>query len=503
MTRVWVRELTGWLTALAIALIVTGQVAASARSELLFRDGDSLVVALFAQSSLAGDPSNWAMSSVLFLPETAVFAGLDIILPFDVNGVLAANAVVNLLSLYGALRLAAGPRRDDRAPVAWALIAMAAFGALAMTETSSSRDALELASLLLTTTYYSATVIAVVLTIGVIRRFVVRERHGAGQLIAVAFIAAVSTLSNPLFAVWATVPLAVVLGALALRSTTRSRMLLPLVVLIGGSALGFVGRIPFAAWIANTGAGYAQPERWAESIGYYAGLLADRLSTPLGVVGTLLTVALLAGAVVRSARSRDPSERLVALAAWVIPALVVLGAIALGTHAARYLQPLAFAPVLALVATPRAFAMPRRFAMPRPRPLIAIGAALLLASSAFSVPRLASAAHAPDAALTCVTDWVDASGRTGAGQFWTVRLPKLHLADPSQLVQVDHHVNGYAWLVNRTDFDVGAVSFLIEDAQTVAWQLPLDALPDDAIECGRYRILDFGSTPLPIGQPHS
>ncbi|MFJ2551699.1 hypothetical protein [Microbacterium sp. NPDC087591] len=497
MTRVRVRELAGWLTALAIALIVTGQVAASARSELLFRDGDSLVVALFAQSWLAGDPSNWAMSSVLFLPETAVFAGLDAVLPFDVNGVLAANAVVNLLSLYGALRFAAGRRRDDRAPVAWALIAMAVFGALAMTETSSSRDALELASLLLTTTYYSATVIGVVLTIGVIRRFVVHEHHGAGQLIALALIAAVSTLSNPLFAVWATVPLTAVLGALALRSTARSRMLLPLVVLIGGTALGFIGRIPFAAWIANTGAGYAQPERWAESIGYYAGLLADRLSTPLGLAGTLLTAALLVVAIVRSARSRDPSERLVALAAWVIPVLVVLGAVALGTHAARYLQPLSFAPVLALVAAPRAFAIPR------PRPLIAIGMVVLLAASALSIPRLASAVHTPDAALTCVTDWVDASGRTGAGQFWTVRLPKLHLADPSQLVQVDHRVNGYAWLVNRTDFDVGAVSFLIEDAQTVAWQLPLDAMPDDIIECGRYRIVDFGSAPLPLGQPHS
>ncbi|MCK2035123.1 hypothetical protein KZC51_03145 [Microbacterium sp. SSW1-49] len=497
MTRVRVRELAGWLTALAIALIVTGQVAASGRSELLFRDGDSLVVALFAQSWLTGTPAHWAMSSVLFLPEAAVFAGLDAALPFDVNGVLAANAVVNLLALYGALRLVAGRRRDDGAPVAWALIGLAVFGALAMTETSSSRDALELASLLLTTTYYSATVIAVVLTIGLIRRFLVRQRQGTGLLVALAAVAALSTLSNPLFAVWATVPLTVVLAALALRSSARSQMLLPLGVLIGGTALGFVGRIPFAAWIANTGAGYAQPELWAQSIGYYTGLLADRLSTPLGVVGTLLTAALLAGAVIRSARSRDPSERLVALAAWVIPVLVVLGAIALGTHAARYLQPLAFAPVLALVAAPRALVIPH------PRPLIAIGAALLLAASAFSVPRLASTVHTPDADLTCVTDWVDASGRTGAGQFWTVRLPKLHLADPAQLVQVDHRLNGYAWLVNRTDLDVGAVSFLVEDAQTVAWQLPLDVMPEEVIDCGRYRIVDFGSMSLPLGPPHS
>ncbi|MEV4669340.1 hypothetical protein [Microbacterium sp. LWO12-1.2] len=497
MTRVWVRELAGWLGALALALIVTGQVAASARSELLFRDGDSLIVALFAQSALSGEPSHWAMSSVLFLPETAVFAGLDLILPVDVNGLLAASAVVNILAFYGALRMAAGRRRRVTAPVSWALIGTAALGVLAMTETSSSRDALELASLLLTTTYYSATVIAVVLAVGLIRRFVERRKRGAGPLLALAFVAALSTLSNPLFAVWATVPLTIVLAGLARRSATRSRMLPALAVLIAATALGLIGRMPFSAWIANTGAGYAQPALWVESVGYYAALLGDRVTTPLGIIGTLLSLGLLAFAAVRSMRVHEPAERVVALAAWVIPVLVLLGAIALGTHAARYLQPLAFAPVLALVAAPRALAIPR------PRPIIATVAVLLLAGSALSVPRLVSAAHAPDADLTCVTDWVSSSGRTGAGQFWTVRLPKLHLDDRTQLVQVDHRLNGYAWLVNRTDFDVGEVSFLIEDAQTVEWQLPLDIAPDAIVDCGRYRILDFGSTPLPLGPQHS
>ena len=497
MTRVWVRELAGWLGALALAVIVTGQVAASARSELLFRDGDSLIVALLAQSALSGGPSHWALSSVLFLPEAAAFTGLDLMLPFDANGLLATSAVVNVLAFYGALRMVAGRRRRGTAPVAWALIGTAVLGALAMTETSSSRDALELASLLLTTTYYSATVIAVALAVGLIRRFVERERRGAVLLLALAFVAALSTLSNPLFAVWATVPLTVVLAVLALRSAARSRMRLALAVLIGATALGAIGRMPFSAWIANTGAGYAQPALWAESVGYYVQLLGDRLTTPLGVIGTLLSLGLLTFAVMRSIRVHEPAERMVALAAWVIPVLVLLGAIALGTHAARYLQPLAFAPVLALVAAPRALAIPH------PRPIIATVAVMLLAGSALSAPRLVSAAQAPDADLTCVTDWVAASGRTGAGQFWTVRLPKLHLDDRTQLVQVDHRLNGYAWLVDRTDFDVGEVSFLIEDGQTVAWQLPLDVAPDEIVDCGRYRILDFGSTSLPLGPQHS
>ncbi len=509
MRGAWVREAAGWVAALGISIAVAAQVAASARSDLLFRDGDSLVVAMFARSVLEGRPLDWAMSSVLFLPESGVFAGLSAVLDTDLGGLLAVNAVVNLLALFGALRLAAGRRRDGAAPVAWSLAALAVFGLVAVTETSASRDALELASLQLTTTYYSATVVGVIAVVGVLRRAADRTSGVLGAAAAVAVISAVSTLTNPLFAAWATVPLAVILlvatllvaalrGA-ALRGAARSRTLLLLGALVVGTAIGFAARIPFAAWIANTGAGYAQPDRWAESVQYYGGLLADRLATPLGLAGTLVIVALLALAAARTVRAESAGARLVAISAWLLPLLVVIGAVALGTHAARYLQPVVFAPMLALVASPRALRVPR----PVVRAVTAAAAVLILAAGAVGVPRLAAAAHRPDADLDCVTDWVDASGRTGAGQFWTVRLPKAHLDDPTRLVQVDHRLNGYAWLVDRADFAVGEVSFLVEDAQTVPWELPVATVPEDVVTCGRYRILDFGTARLPLGPAHS
>jgi hypothetical protein len=497
MRGVWLRELSGWLGALALAVITTAQVASSARSELLFRDGDSLIVAMFARSLLSGQPLDWAMSSVLFLPESAVFAGLDSALPLDVDGLLATSAVVNLIALYGALRLVAGRRRDGSAPVAWSLLGLTVFAVLAVTETSASRDALELASLQLTTTYYAATVVAVVLSVGLARRLIDRDGGGLGLFIALFATAAVSTLSNPLYAAWATVPLALVLAVTMIRSPRKPRIAMLLVTLLAGTMIGFVGRIPLQAWIANTGAGYVQPGLWRESLEYYAGLLAERLSSPGGVVGCLIVLALLALAVVRSVRVREDGARLVAVMAWLAPVLVGIGAIALGTHAARYLQPLAFAPVLALVAAPHAWRMPIRSVV------AGAAAVLLVVAGALSIPRLATAAGAEDPDLVCVTDWVNVSGRTGGGQFWTVRLPKLHLDDPARLVQVDHELNGYAWLVNRHDFDVGEVSFLVEDAQTVPWSLLVPAVPDEVVDCGRYRILDFGDTLLPLGPQRS
>lgn len=493
------RELAGWLVATSIALLTAAIVVSSSRAELLLRDGDSLIVALFVRSALSGEPLDWAMSSVLFVPESAAFVTLDATLPLSTNGLLLASAVLNLLALYGAIRLAAGRQRDDAATVAWSLIALATFGLLATTESSASRDALELASLQLTTTYYSATVVAVVLAAGLVRRMLERQTRGILLPVALAAVAAVSTLSNPLFAVWATVPLAAVLVVGALRGSMRGRLLLAASALVGGTAAGFLLRIPFSAWIANTGADYAQPSQWRESLGYYGQLLADRVQTPGGAVAVTVTVALLVLAVVLSVRSREPGTRFIATSAWAMPAVVVIGAILLGTHAARYLQPVAFAPVLALVAAPRIVRLPTGV---RRAGLAAVGA-LALVAGALSVPVLVRAAEDPDPDLACVTSWTDESGRTGAGQFWTVRLPKLHADDPARLVQVDHRLNGYAWLVNRTDFAVGEVTFLIEDAQTVPWDLPVTREPDAVIDCGRYSILDFGSDALPLGPAHS
>ena len=500
MRRVWGRELAGWAAALALALVTVGHLASSPRSVLMFDDGDSLIVALVGRSILDGGGGDWALSSVLFLPEIAVFTGLDAALPLDVNGVLAANAVVNILALYGAIRLVAGRHAVGRAPVAWSVAALAAFAILVLTESGPSRDALELASLMLTTTYYSATVVAVVLAIGLCRRFLDRPRGGAALPVSLGAVAALATLSNPLFAAWATVPLSFVLGGLCLTTpAVRRRGLALIAALVGGSIVGFLGRIPFSAWIANSGAGYIQPAEWIHSAAYYGGLTIDRLSSPGGVLGTVAVLALTVLAVVRTTHASDAGDRLVATAAWALPLVVLLGGIATGTHAARYLQPLVFAPVLAFLTLPRVRV--RQAALTRVA--LAVVATALLIGGVASVPRIVQAASAPDADLACVTDWVDSSGRTGAGQFWTVRLPKLHAADPARLVQVDHELRGYAWLVDRRDFAVGEVSFLIEDTQTVAWNVPTAATPTAVIACGRYRILDYAPATLPLGPARS
>lgn len=502
MRHAWVRELSGWAAASLLAIIAVAQIASTERSELLFRDGDSLVVALLVRSLADGEPFDWTMSSVLFVPEAVVFAVLWMLgnlLSLDVTVVLAINAVVNLVALYGAVRLAAGRRRGGHAPVAWSVIALASFCLVAVTETTSARESLELASLLTTTTYYSATVIAVVLSVGIVRRAFDRPAPARKLAAWLAVVAGISVLTNPMYAVWAAVPLGVVLGVSAVYVASRQRALHLLGWLFAGTAIGFLARIPFSEFIAEDGSAYIQPALWPESARYYAGLLAERLSSPFGVMGTLILAALLVIALVQTFRAADAGARVVAASAWLLPLLVTIGAVAVGTHAARYLEPVAFAPILGLVASSRVARVSRRSVTA----ITAAVSTVLVVGAGLSAVRVGAVAQHPNADLRCVDEWVSASGQTGAGQFWTVRLPKLHLTDSSQLVQVDHQLTADSWLTNSADFTVGEVTFLIEDAQSVPWELGTNALPTSVIACGQYTIYDFSPLALPLDPPRS
>ena len=507
----WAREVLAVLVAVAVGIAVVAAVAASPRSELLFRDADSLVTTLVVHSLAAGQPQDWAMSSVLFVPEIAVLRVLSM-LGLGVEGTLALAGVVNVVALYGALRVAAGRVGRGRMPRAGALLALGAFALLAASEWSPSRDALELASLLTTTTYYSATVVAAVLAVGLARRAL--DRVDAGSQSAnrsvpwrlaatLGVVAAASVVTNPMFAAWAVVPLGLVLMVAALH---RRAALWLAGALAAGAAVGFAGRMPLSHLIANTGAGYIDVSHWVASFGYYGDLLVERWNAPWGAA-SLVAIAVLAGwclaATVLLAARRDAGAAVVAACGWVMPLLVVVGAIALGTHAARYLQPAVFAPLLGLVVLPSL--LPGRRGVVRFGWAVGATAVVVAVAAGAGIPRIVTTATAPDADLACVVDWVDESGRTGAGQFWTIRLPKTHVADPRTLVQVDHRLNGYAWLVDRDDFAVGEVSFLVTDAQSPTFDLPDGRTLADAelISCGRYSIADFGADPLPLGPPRS
>ncbi len=497
--RRWAPELGGWLFAAAVSIAIVAR-AATVSAELLFVDGDSLIVPLVIRSLTLGQPQDWAMSPVLFLPEIAAYAVLSVV-GAGGRATLILAGIANLLALYGALRVVAGSAGPGRAPVTGAVAGFAVMGLLVFLEGTAHRDGAQFASLFTTTTYYALTLVALVVVVGLIRRTLDRAAQAPLAVASVGVVAAVSTLSNPLFAVWAAVSAGTALVVAGVRvPAVRARVALLLAALGVGAGAGYAARGFFADTIVAQGGNYLRFGQVERSAGAYARALADAVADAPGVAALVVGLGLwvLAGVTAaRAWRSGTTGVFAVAVAAVAGPPLLTLGAIAVGTDAPRYVQPWLFLPLAALVCVPTLW--PPRRRVRRAAGLVAGGIAAV--ALVLGTPSLVAAASAGDRDLACVVDWVDESGRTGAGQFWSVRAPKAHIADPARLVQVDHTLRVYTWLTNRADADGAEVTFLVTDAQSPEFVLPAGVTPGDAevIGCGRYTILDFGDRVLPLG----
>ncbi len=490
----WVRELAGVLAACALALIVVGHVASDpARGNLLLLDGDSMLNQLVISSLHVGQGQDWAMSPVLFVPEIGLYWVLSL-LGLDVSGTLILSAVVNFLLLYGAMRVVAGRRSRLAHPVSGALLVYGLFCALALLESGGGRDSIQLASLLATTTYYAMSVLAAIVTVGLARRLL--GRVTVTPVILLGIVGLVSAFSNPLFALWATAPVALALLALGWRALSRRALLGLEAALVVPAAVGIFARNAFPHLIVADPQVYTKPDHWQESLAHYQGLLVDLTRMPGGWAEIALVLVCLALPIGATVLARRTDDRFLGVVGWLSPVVTVVWAIAYGTLAPRYLQPVVFMPLLTAVVVPSYVVA--RVAWTRPRALaariLAVAMAVVLVVLAAVQPaRLAQAADAAESSVACVVDWIDHSHRVGAGQFWTIRPIKARLADPRQLVQTGPDFVPYVWLVNRQDYAGVEVTFTVTDAASAPFRYP-GAVTD--VPCGAYTIADFPGTPV-------
>lgn len=513
----WFAESVGALLALTLALMAVAHLDATDRSWMLYYDADSVLPALVRGSVIAGQPQDWYLSAVLFMPEMGLYfvlAGVGL----GVKGTFALNAVVNLILLYASFRFVSGiaQRAKPRSSrIAGALVAFAAMVFLTLLDDSSRGDTYELGSLLATTTYYSMTVLASVATTGLAARLVAAPQDGRrrGREAALLALSAGSTLTNPLYLAWAAAPLLVVLAFMAQRRVIGWRHFLREgALLVLGGALGLVARIPFEHFISKDGPSYAKPAQAAWAALVYPVSLADRTSTFEGALSLTVVVALILVSAIlfrRSLASGDAIAAVVSGMGWLAPVAVFVGSVALGAFGPRYVQPMFFAPVCALVFAPRLFprgvVFVRRLSGRVIRRLLAGIVVVLLGMSAGLTGVLSRSATAVDPDIQCVDAWILSSHRTGAGDFWGIRGPKAYLAEPYRLIQIDQIFRAYPWLADRADYSGSTVSFVVTDSLTASEHPPLAlppaarTAPSSTVHCGRYTITDFGSSILPIG----
>lgn len=522
----------------ALGVLALAHVASTARSWLLFDDGDSVVLALVRRAAESGQELDWVWSPVLFVPEGALYGVLSAF-GLSPQATLALNAIVNVVVFGLCGRFALGPALHGQrlaARIGSGVLVSTALVVFVMCESTDSRTSLELASLQLLTTYYSGTVWGMLLAVGLTVRIRAagpgRTRTCWGVLLALVCAGSVST--NPLLIAWACVPIAAVVvltGFAGVRHRRRApleqspvtvrRWSPPDAWVLGaigaGTAIGLVSR-----WDVRTpGTHKIRPDAMGRSVEFTLGAVAERLQTPAGMLEVLIWVALWSVVVWLAVRSWRRSDRRSAVTFTFVlgatgPVVVMVGSVLLGTSATRYLQPVLLLP---LVCVPLAVAACRRAGkatacrrlqeIRRRRALrwVTASVVVVLGSAAAAVPGAASAATTVNRSVDCVVAWADEVARPGAGDFWDIRGVKYRLRDPEQLIQVDGNQRMRPWLANRRDGDgVRAVSWMVFGPDGPGWEPGRVASVDRRVEprvlrCGTFAIVDWGRPVVPVVRP--
>ncbi|GAA4265403.1 hypothetical protein [Frondihabitans peucedani] len=539
-------ETAGILLSAAAAVVALAHALAGAKRSLLLDDGDSVLLPLMQRSFERGEAFEWGMSPVLFVfPELPLYL-TSAAVTISVAAALLLNGVVNVVALYALLRFLAGRvlatrslaapgqegaaagATDPRRPILAALLGVAVLVALCLLETRPGGNTLEIASLFLTTTYYSGTVMALVATLGLVVHLA-GPLDGRGRRIllpalTIGIVAAVSTLSNPLFVLWVTGPVVAALLVLSLvrwRTRIRDPWWRPAataLALVAGSAAGYAARQPFSGrFIIAEKDEYFRWGREDLTLSFARESLRALVETPGGVVEALVGAALLVGSVVVAAavvarRSSGPMA-LVALVAGATAILLPLALLVTGSISTRYALPLLFTPlalvVAALAVTPRPAPRPAR-ARDRRRIAVAAPLAVLLVVAGAAVPATAAVARAGDAVASasasgaaCLTAWTRGKHVTGVAQFWTGRRLAAYGGPSVRLLQVNSDFTVYPWLVDLAPYRDARVGYVIVATRTDAgghldyWGDDVTNLgtPRGIVHCDGYDIRDYRGLP--------
>jgi len=504
------REALGGLVALALSVIALRHVLATARVELLWYDGDSVLLPLVRRSMELGQPFEWAMSPALFFfPELPVYL-LCAAVTATPQQALALNGVLVLLAVYALVRAAANelmPAARRSARIAVSAVALGFVTLLVLTESSATATSLELASLLLTTTYYYGAVLAMLGTAVLVLRAVRTGRASPTVLVVLGLLAACTTASNPLYVPWSGAPVVVTLLLLAAARRLPWR---PVLLLAGtvtaGSIVGYLLRIPLRPFVSLDPSTYVQPSRAGETLQFFAALTDDRAGTAAGDAGLLLLfvgVLLSAGGTVWAWRVRTSRTVLVAAALPLVTVVAVsVGVVVAGSETPRYLEPIVTAPLLALVAVAElARTAVRTTRVHRPRRgvravLAVAGAAVLLAGFATAPSTARAVASSRYDPAACLDRWADGRDVVGVGQFWTARPLAAYAATNVQLLQVRDTFQTYPWLVDLAAYRDAEPTFVVIGTRDLWTTAVEDSLgrPATITHCTGFDVYDYAGT---------
>ncbi|PPF59183.1 hypothetical protein C5D04_02095 [Rathayibacter sp. AY1D2] len=518
-TRRALLELAALAVVVSGTLLVLGFMVGTPWRPLLFRDGDSLALPLILQSFAEGRPAAWVMTSQLFLfPELPVFGVAWLLTGGDPAAALAVNAVLNVVLLYGVLRILARrlvADRHRRLRPAAALAGIAVLLVLCLTEGRALNNEGALATTFLLTTYYYGAVLTGLAGLAVALGALRERRPAARPLLLVGAAVAATTLSDPLLLVQFVGPLLVVLVVLLVLALAAPRAVLIVAgTVLGAAALGAALRVPLGFLIGTDAGGYlrlplagtALDDLIVQFLVLKAPLIGKLEVALLGLLLLAALAVVVAGAarLARGAALDEAARARFAVCAFLPAQTAVLLVVQVftGSSVSRYLMPIPVTATVVVIALIGAAAAHRRAAGARLAPVVRVVAPLAAAGLVVAaVPATTAVASAaaearsdPDA--DCLERWIDGRELAGVGSFWSTRPLDLYGPASLHVQQVNFDFTVQLWMNNLSDYRDRQYSFVLADRSPDWAGLARGTLgaPSDIVACGGFDIYDYAGT---------
>lgn len=460
---------------LGLSLLATGHLIQSNWQELFLFNGDSLTLALYAQSLFSGEVRDWTFSSqIFFFPEILIYLICYALAP-TLESSFIFNAVINFclcVFLLYKIAAAAGANRSTR--TGFSLIASALLFFYIALEQRAEVNVTALVTLVLFNTYYFGSILSALLIAWVTCRVLSdsRGQHRISYLV-IGLCAAATYFSNPMFLLQGAIPFVLaIVGIRLLKLIEKSDAGGLVVAIIFGVVLGQLLRMIFSDHVGKSVGKYIHLRSFMDGLQGVGSNLVKVSASPLSTFEyTVIAVLLLVAVIVTSryviSTMRDRTERpstspalaFITLFSTGAAVVTLLGTIISGNYLMRYFLPIAIFPIFVFLIIPLQ-ASTRSWVQSKVYFSVAALSSLALVSAAlFLTPTMASLSwrhgaqpSSAHAAIRCFNQAMTDKSFNVVGTFWTTRTLDAYRQSSARALQVNEHFEPTLWLNNRETY---------------------------------------------------
>lgn len=460
---------------LGLSLLATGHLIQSNWQELFLFNGDSLTLALYAQSLFSGELRDWTFSSqIFFFPEILLYLICYVLAPtLEYSFVL--NGVVNFcLCIFFLYKIAAAAGANVSTRTGFSLIASALLFFYIALEQRAEVNVTALVTLVLFNTYYFGAILSALLIAWVTCR-VLSDSRGQHRLsyLVIGLCAAATYFSNPMFLLQGAIPFVLSIVGIRWLKLIQKRDAGGLVVAISfGVALGQLLRMIFSDHIGKSVGKYIHIRSFIDGLQGIGNNLVKVSASPLSTVEyTVIAILLLAAVIVTSryviSTVRDRAERasttpalaFISLFSTGAAVVTLLGTIVSGNHLMRYFLPIAIFPIFIFLTIPLQTSTRSWVQSGVYLPVAALCSLVLVSAAFFLTPTMASLSwryvsqpSSAHAAIRCFNQAMADKSFNVVGTFWTTRTLDAYRQSNTRALQVNEHFEPTLWLNNRETY---------------------------------------------------